>query len=210
MVRPRKPEAEGRSRTICVRVTTEEAAEIAGRAAEARLTKGGYLRWRALGQTGEAEDMQDFSYAIRTIESAFRRLRDMDPFRIDQYPSPIPTAFAGVYSLSEADRPLYVGRTRNLPNRLSAHRSSTVKRATLAVKMARLHSDLPANYKRSRSAVHLHKHDRRFRAEFDKARERISALEVHYVREDDDVQQALLEIYAAIRLGTPYNSFRTS
>ena len=35
--------------------------------------------------------MQDFTYAIRTIEPAFRQLRDMDPFRLDQYPSPVPT-----------------------------------------------------------------------------------------------------------------------
>ena len=118
---------------------------------------------------------------------------------------------AGVYSLSEADRPLYVGRTRNLHNRLSAHRSSSVRRATLAVKMARLHSGLHANYKRNRSAVYLHEHDPLFRAEFNKARERISALQVRYVREHDDVRQALLEIYAAIRLDTiRYNSFRTS
>ncbi len=41
MVRPRKPEAERRSRTIGVRVTTAEAAEIAERAGAARMTKGG-------------------------------------------------------------------------------------------------------------------------------------------------------------------------
>lgn len=76
--------------------------------------------------------------------------------------------------------------------------------------MARLNSHLPANYRRNRSAVYLLEHNSRFRAEFDKARERISALQVRYVREDDDVRQALLEIYAAIRLDTPYNSFRTS
>ncbi len=50
MARPRKPEAERRSRTIGVRVTTAEAAEIAKRAGAARLTKGGYMRRRALGQ----------------------------------------------------------------------------------------------------------------------------------------------------------------
>ena len=50
MARPRKPQAECRSRTIGVRVTTAEAAEIAGRAGAARMTKGGYMRRRALGQ----------------------------------------------------------------------------------------------------------------------------------------------------------------
>ena len=50
MVRPRKPDVERRSRTICVRVTTAEAAEIAERAGAGRLTKGAYIRRRALGQ----------------------------------------------------------------------------------------------------------------------------------------------------------------
>ncbi len=38
MARPRKPEAERRSRMIGVRVTTAEAAEIAERAGAARMT----------------------------------------------------------------------------------------------------------------------------------------------------------------------------
>ena len=50
MARPRKPEAERRSRTIGVRVTTAEAAEIAERAGAARMTTGGYMRRRALAQ----------------------------------------------------------------------------------------------------------------------------------------------------------------
>ena len=49
MARPRKPEAEHRSRTIGVRVTTADAVEIAERAGAARMTKGGYMRRRALG-----------------------------------------------------------------------------------------------------------------------------------------------------------------
>ena len=47
MARPRKPEAARRSRTIGVRVNT---AEIAERAGAARMTTGGYMRRRALGQ----------------------------------------------------------------------------------------------------------------------------------------------------------------
>ncbi|MXW65433.1 MAG: MobC family plasmid mobilization relaxosome protein [Gemmatimonadales bacterium] len=50
MPRPRKPEGELRSRTIGVRVNTAEAAEIAERAGAARMTTGGYMRRRALGQ----------------------------------------------------------------------------------------------------------------------------------------------------------------
>ena len=62
-------------------------------------------------------------------------------FRVDQVPSPAPEA-AGVYVLSERRSAVYVGRTGNLRKRLADHRSSSVTRATLAVKMAR-HSVKP-------------------------------------------------------------------
>ena len=163
-----------------------------------------------------------FASAIANTKPAFRRLVGMDPFRVDERPSPVPVGTAGVYVLSEPDRPLYVGRTRNLRNRLSGHCSSSVNRATLAVKMARIGADRDANYKGDRSAKYLYENDLNFRAEFDKARQRIGAMQVRYVAERDDVGQALLEIYAAVELDTllrvgseagrsgGYNSFRTS
>ena len=92
--------------------------------------------------------------------------------------------------------------TRNLRKRLNGHCSSSVNRATLAVKMARIGADRDANYKSERSAKDLYENDLNFRAEFDKARERISATQVRYVAEHDDVRQALLEIYAAVELDT--------
>ena len=50
MARPRLGESERRTRTIGVRVTEAEAAELRERAQAARLSMGAYLRRRALGQ----------------------------------------------------------------------------------------------------------------------------------------------------------------
>ena len=50
MARPRLGESERRRRTIGVRVTEAEAAELRERAQAARLSMGTYLRRRALGQ----------------------------------------------------------------------------------------------------------------------------------------------------------------
>ena len=50
MARPRLGEEERRTRTIGVRVTEAEAAELRERAQAARLSMGAYLRRRALGQ----------------------------------------------------------------------------------------------------------------------------------------------------------------
>ena len=50
MARPRLGEEERRTRTVGVRVTEAEAAELRERAQAARLSMGAYLRRRALGQ----------------------------------------------------------------------------------------------------------------------------------------------------------------
>ena len=50
MARPRLDEEERRTRTVGVRVTAAEAAELRERAQAARLSMGAYLRRRALGQ----------------------------------------------------------------------------------------------------------------------------------------------------------------
>ena len=50
MARPRQGEEERRTRTVGVRVTAAEAAELRERAQAARLSVGAYLRRRGLGQ----------------------------------------------------------------------------------------------------------------------------------------------------------------
>ena len=50
MARPQLDEQERRARTVGVRVTAAEAAELRERAQAARLSMGAYLRRRALGQ----------------------------------------------------------------------------------------------------------------------------------------------------------------
>ena len=52
MARPRLGDEERRTRTVGVRVTEAEAAELQERAQAARLSMGAYLRRRALGQRG--------------------------------------------------------------------------------------------------------------------------------------------------------------
>lgn len=48
-----------------------------------------------------------------------------------------------------------------------------------------------------------------FRPEFEYAKERVAQMEFRAVQETDQVRQALLEIYCAVQLQTPYNKFRT-
>ncbi|MBI4263224.1 MAG: hypothetical protein HY657_02510 [Acidobacteria bacterium] len=48
-----------------------------------------------------------------------------------------------------------------------------------------------------------------FAAAFDTAKTRVRSMEVRYVQETDPLRQALLEIYGAVVLATPYNDFNT-
>jgi hypothetical protein len=51
--------------------------------------------------------------------------------------------------------------------------------------------------------------DPAFVAAFDAAKARIRAMNLRFVEEADPVRQALLEIYTAVALRTPYNDFDT-
>ena len=48
-----------------------------------------------------------------------------------------------------------------------------------------------------------------FAKAFEDAKARIRQMDLRYVEETDQVRQCLLEIYAAVVLDTPYNSFGT-
>lgn len=158
--------------------------------------------------------MTDFA----DIKPAFRQLVERDPFRLDRNPSPIRKGQAGVYCLYESDRALYVGRGRDLRQRLANHRSSSLTAASLAVKMARIEARQPARYTSETKAETLLTTCPPFKAAFERARARIQEMQVRYVEMndgEDGVRQALLEIYAACELGTlvrcgGYNTFRTS
>jgi len=48
-----------------------------------------------------------------------------------------------------------------------------------------------------------------FAAAFTNAKRRVREMQVRYVEETDPLRQALLEIYVAVVLKTPYNDFNT-
>jgi hypothetical protein len=81
--------------------------------------------------------------------------------------------------------------------------------AAFAFRLARERTgNLNASYKRkgSRSELIL---NAGFRKAFDLAKARIRRMNVRFVEEADPVRQAVLEIYIATALNTPYNDFDT-
>jgi hypothetical protein len=114
----------------------------------------------------------------------------------------------GVYLFSEAETnaPLYVGRTNKLRRRLANHCGPDPKKAAFAMRLARTATGRKATYKKEGGRAELIS-DPEFMRAFDEARQRIARLLVRYVEESDPLRQCLLEVYAHVALGTPFNDF---
>jgi hypothetical protein len=116
-----------------------------------------------------------------------------------------------IYLFSENGRYLYVGRTRNLRQRLRHHSNPAAphNQAVFAFKLAREATGRTvASYSKKGSRAEL-QNDPQFAEAFTKAKARVHEMELRFVEETDPLRQALLEIYVAVALGTPYNDFET-
>lgn len=116
----------------------------------------------------------------------------------------------GVYLLSEGDNHLYVGRSNDIKKRIGRHcrPGATHRMAAFAFRLAReATGNLKATYKKGDGCRAALMEDCKFVAAFDNAKARIRKMNLRFVEENDPVRQALLEIYVAVVLNTPYNDF---
>jgi hypothetical protein len=149
----------------------------------------------------------DFARFVETLEPKFRALVAMKPVRYAGLPSQMPER--GIYLFSEGASHLYVGRTNRIRRRLAGHcrPSSTHFSATFAFRVARKETGLlKATYKTQGSRAELVK-DPIFGPAFQAAKVRLAGMDLRFVEEGDPVRQALLEIYVAVLLKTPFNDF---
>lgn len=150
-----------------------------------------------------------FRQTVEALAPALEQLLGMDPVTVASLPSRMPKA--GVYLFSEGSEHLYVGRTKSMRSRLQSHcrPSSGHNSATFAFRLAREATGLTtATYTPNGSRTDLENHPA-FAAAFKAAKERVRHMDVRFVEESDQMRQALLEIYVALALGTPYNDFDT-
>ena len=97
---------------------------------------------------------------------------------------------AGVYVFSQKadDKPVYVGRSANLPQRLGLNHRSTLANQAALTKCLMDKLGMPS---------------------MEAARERLYAdFQVRFLAIDDVYTRAAIEIYAALKLGTEFNDFR--
>ncbi|MGP0095011.1 MAG: hypothetical protein ACLPKB_34430 [Xanthobacteraceae bacterium] len=134
----------------------------------------------------------------------------MPPLAYGTLPRNMPKS--GVYLFTEGGRHLYVGRSNLLRARYSRHclPGATHRQAAFAFQLAREATGrIVAAYRTgegSRAGLML---DPAFAKAFIAAKARIRRMDYRYVEEGDQNRQALLEIYCAVVLETPYNDFGT-
>jgi hypothetical protein len=150
---------------------------------------------------------ETFKAHVESLHPAFEKLIAMQPVSVCALPKDMPQR--GIYLFSEGDCHMYVGRTDRMRSRLQEHcrRSSGHNTAPFAFILARhATGQINASYRVNGSRTELEK-DPIFRASFVAAKEQIGRMQVRFVAEYDPMRQALLEMYAAVALQTPHNSF---
>ena len=113
-------------------------------------------------------------------------------------------ATKGIYVLYERGRPMYVGRSDNLADRLLEHSqpSGGSETATFAFNIAK--QEFPGSSSMVRKDLVNHKV---FQLLFDAAKERVRRMKVRVGSIVDPVEQTIFEVYAHLELQTPFNSF---
>lgn len=142
-----------------------------------------------------------FKAHVDELHPKLEKLKKMAPVTVSTLPANAPER--AVYLFSEGGTHLYVGRTNRLRARLREHAAlgSDQNSASFAFLLAR---DETGMQKLPRKNC---MQDGRFRAAFDRAKERLRKAEVRYVEECDPTRQALLEIYVAVVQKARHNSF---
>jgi hypothetical protein len=117
---------------------------------------------------------------------------------------------SGIYVFYEVNKPIYVGRSNRLKERIQEHGrpSSMHNSASFAFRLAKeemsRHRSIPA-YTTSKELENAPGFNRAFY----EARLRVAGMSVRVIEIKDQIEQALFEIYAHLDLNTKYNDFGT-
>jgi len=148
-----------------------------------------------------------FQAFVKQLEPKFQQLIWMDPVKVTSLPRYMPTA--GIYVFYEEGNPLYVGRTNRMKQRIRYHSRESADDAPFAFRLAREATGYTkATYRKKGSRKDLLSTSQ-FREAFAEAKARTREMDIRFIEESDHIKQALLEIYTAVVLDTPYNDFKT-
>ncbi|HDS44515.1 MAG TPA: hypothetical protein ENN68_00165 [Methanomicrobia archaeon] len=116
----------------------------------------------------------------------------------------------GIYVFYEDGKPLYVGRTNRMKNRIKQHGWSSSKHnsAPFAFNLAKkIAEEKELDVSKPRAKL---EEDPTFANLFSEAKARVSKMSVQVIEVNDPIIQTLFEVYAALALQTlEYNDFDT-
>ena len=146
----------------------------------------------------------EFKALVSQLPGKLAELESCPPHPLKEGLQDIPTG-RGVYVFYDKGKPVYVGRSRKLRQRLSQHirRSSGHFAASLAFLMAR--RDMKKVKGTREELLEIPK----FKRAFDRAKNRIGGMTLRFVEVDDPYFQYLFEMYVALALKTEFNKFET-
>jgi hypothetical protein len=152
---------------------------------------------------------QGFSNAVAALHQKLEDLMGAKPFQYVARPRSLPENV--VYLFSEFGKPLYIGRSRNFSQRLGNHcrSSSRGNQSSFAFKLACEMSGIAQTRYSGPNTREKLMEIPEFAKAFLEAKDRLNAMQIRFVEEGDVIRQALLEIYCAVALATPYNVFST-
>jgi len=152
----------------------------------------------------------EFEALVSLLPGKLAELESFPPHPLKEGLQDIPTG-RGIYVFYDKGKPVYVGRTRKLRQRLSQHilPSSSHLAAALAFRMARRDMEkVNGGNTLSGSREDLLR-DPKFKRSFDRAKNRIRGMPLRFVEVDEPNFQYLLEMYVALALKAEFNKFET-
>ncbi|MCK4368464.1 MAG: GIY-YIG nuclease family protein [Dehalococcoidales bacterium] len=150
-----------------------------------------------------------FNILVKEMPKLLEELKNKPLLARDELKK-IPQKQKGIYVFYENNKPLYVGRSNRLKERIQEHGrpSSDHYSATLAFTIAKERMNFNRNKRRLATRNDLEKAPG-FKEEFFLARKQVAAMQVKVVKIEDQIAQTLFEIYAHLALKTKYNDFGT-
>lgn len=116
----------------------------------------------------------------------------------------------GIYVFYESGKPIYIGRSNRTKQRIQEHGrpSSMHNSATFAFRLAKEEMASRKDILKGITRRELETAPGFDRA-FYEAKARVAEMKIRVIEIDDQVTQALFEIYASVKLNTKYNEFTT-
>jgi len=150
-----------------------------------------------------------FKIIAEVMPSLLQTLLRKQPITIDSIGTTM-VPQKGVYVFSEGDKAIYVGRSNRMKQRLKEHsqRGSDRYSATLAFKIAKQEYFSSHRVKKRETNEQL-KESPIFCKKFDAAKDRIAKARIRFIEIEDQVEQTIFEVYAALALDTELNDFGT-